>query len=617
MDFYQKNLSCIKEKCPELLEKLAKNSKDETRIETIYAKNGSLTVKVKQRFLHSAYNPEKEAQDLIKKQNLADNDNLLIFGFGFGYHIFEILKMRINFKTMIVIEPDVDLFKIVLRHKDLSDFLNLKNLKIYLGCSTLDIFDSLSNFGLQIVSGDNKVIEHPGSIIVNRQYFDELRPRILDTIRFVTANVHTISKFSKVIVRNLSTNFTKFIVSPGINTLFNQFKNIPAIIVSAGPSLDKNVCFLQKAKGKSLILSTDTAFKILLKHKIVPDFVFTMDFQQASKKHFTNVFIDDVPLIFDAEAASASLKAHKGRKFCSVSNNDLAVWLNNYLFNKGVVHKGMCVAHFAFSSALQMGCAPIIFVGQDLSFPGGVTHAQGTSSRQKVSSNRSKLMRISNQETGETFLTAEAMYIYLRHFETMIANTSIRCINATQGGVNIKGTEVMPLKQVIARYCTKKVMVEPLLRKITKEYAAPQLETVGQAIDNMLEKITKVKKTSAKVIRILKKIFTLSEQNNTDQKKIAKLFFSLKILLKEIQQQELLLRLMHPDILSAIIEMEKEGEIIANEKSKIDPPEIVSQFKTDLQFQKAINQSSAFYEQCLKKMLKQVKEIVAGKHCEQ
>lgn len=43
------------------------------------------------------------------------------------------------------------------------------------------------------------------------------------------------------------------------------------IVVAAGPSLNKNINELKKAKGKSLIIAVDTALKPLLRAGIVPD----------------------------------------------------------------------------------------------------------------------------------------------------------------------------------------------------------------------------------------------------------------------------------------------------------------------------------------------------------
>ena len=68
-------------------------------------------------------------------------------------------------------------------------------------------------------------------------------------------------------------------------TLANELKkivpeNIPAVIVSAGPSLNKNVEELRKVKGHFFIVAVDTAVQSLLKRDIIPDLWVTIDPQK-------------------------------------------------------------------------------------------------------------------------------------------------------------------------------------------------------------------------------------------------------------------------------------------------------------------------------------------------
>ena len=53
--------------------------------------------------------------------------------------------------------------------------------------------------------------------------------------------------------------------------------DIPAIVVSAGPSLNKNIVELRKAKNKAFIVAVDTAVKPLVKAGIIPDLYVVVD----------------------------------------------------------------------------------------------------------------------------------------------------------------------------------------------------------------------------------------------------------------------------------------------------------------------------------------------------
>jgi hypothetical protein len=67
--------------------------------------------------LHSAYNPEREAEGFLKKNEevIRQNSNLLILGSGFGYHLKQILyyakKIHKDKARIFVIDPNIDVIK--------------------------------------------------------------------------------------------------------------------------------------------------------------------------------------------------------------------------------------------------------------------------------------------------------------------------------------------------------------------------------------------------------------------------------------------------------------------------------------------------------------------------
>lgn len=608
MNFYEKNMEIIKRQNPELAERL-RNTPDKPWIEVIKSKSGLPTIRVNNRLLHSFYDPIKEAMQLIDEQKFRDKDNLIIFGFGLGYHISEILRRGIEFNQMFVIEPSIEIFKVALRERDLSEILKLKGLRLLVGLEPLQVFDNLCNLAIWVVSSSNTILEHPPSVIINSDYFDELRPIVVDSIRTAAANIVTIKSAGKIFIENITRNLAEAVRSPGVKTLFNKFKKVPAIIVSAGPSLDKNIDLLHQAKGKALILATDTALKILHLHGIKPDFVFTADFKRKSKLHFENLQVDDIPLIFEIEAAHASLKSYKGPKFVAASTKPLPFWINTLTPDKGIVTKGMSVAHFTFNIAEKMGCDPIIFIGQDLSFPGGFSHAKGTSSRIKVENNSRdmRLMKIKSLLTGEELITDHCMYIYLRHFEKLISQTDRLCINATEGGAGIKGTKVMTLKEAISQYCIKEIDIKGIIDKSRREAEEPDLVSVIMAIKQMRKKLTRVEKASAKVISMLEEIFRLSQEDNSDRDKISRLLRGLTEPLSEVKSEEAILRIIHADIIKGMMAMQREGEFtperIRNRKIK----DIPDDFKNDMEFQQAVNKGVVFLNKGLKRALRDLK----------
>lgn len=69
-------------------------------------------------YLHSIYNPEKEAEILVSKfkEGLSANTNILVLGLGFAYHINEIIKNSTSSKLKImVIEPNKNIIETYLK----------------------------------------------------------------------------------------------------------------------------------------------------------------------------------------------------------------------------------------------------------------------------------------------------------------------------------------------------------------------------------------------------------------------------------------------------------------------------------------------------------------------
>ena len=81
-------------------------------------------------------------------------------------------------------------------------------------------------------------------------------------------------------------NVPAILNSPGILGLKSQMADIPAAVVSAGPSLDKNIQLLKRGAEKFLIIAVSTALKPLLKTGVFPDFIVAIDPDETSVKGF-------------------------------------------------------------------------------------------------------------------------------------------------------------------------------------------------------------------------------------------------------------------------------------------------------------------------------------------
>ncbi len=96
-------------------------------------------------------------------------------------------------------------------------------------------------------------------------------------------------RFNDLWQQNFQANRNAIQNNPGVVALTQKFKEIPAIIVGAGPSLDKNINLMGRAQGHSIILASDASLKPLLLQGILPSMVISLDPQEEIAKFFQGV----------------------------------------------------------------------------------------------------------------------------------------------------------------------------------------------------------------------------------------------------------------------------------------------------------------------------------------
>jgi hypothetical protein len=160
-----------------------------------------------------------------------------------------------------------------------------------------------------------------------------------------------------------------------------------------------------------------------------------------------------------------------GKKFVYQSPHFLMNFFSRISEDKGVMDRALTVSHLAFFLARHMGCSPIIFTGQDLAFTSNCTHSKNTFymneyyeeiskfktlkdiKEEKKENLQDNVWRKKEDIFGREIDIMQNMFTYIQFFENEIMITKSKCIDATEGGAFIGGTEVMPLKEALHRYC--------------------------------------------------------------------------------------------------------------------------------------------------------------------
>ncbi len=486
-----------------------------------------ITPEGKSFLLHSVINPYKEARSLVETIDTSKNSLYFVFGTGMGYHL-KILKEKITPSSRVVVIEPYQNFLNQLKEKGVIEKIadnrfifmagNLNNLvpqidKLFYG----EHFMLASNCRFLILPAYNRVFKD-WVIGLQKQIINLIKNRLFEMGNDVADTLQGI--------RQTMNNLGELVSSPGVTELEGAYKGKPAIIVSAGPSLNKNVELLHEVKGKALILCVDAALNVLLQKGIVPDAVLTIERGvETYNRFYKGKILPQEPVLIGPPVIYPKIfEEYPGERVVLLRGNEgISMWLNKVL-QKGMVKMGTSVAHLAFGFARLVKADPIIFIGQDLAYsPEGFSHGEGVPVNKKQ--DLSKVDVWVEGYNGEKLPSTRVWKNFLTWFETVIPETTAFCIDATEGGARIKGTEIMTLRDAIDTYCSGKDEITPLnvLIRNKRVSTSKGLDTILAAFRDLIEHFKDLAENAETGLWRLEKIQKKADFNKADKRKLVKI----------------------------------------------------------------------------------------------
>ncbi len=526
MSIFEKNYDVIAQKDSILADRLRAFSGERASVER--AANKEFVLRFKGRLFNSAYGPWKEASLQAEEIMNKKADCVALFGLGCGYLLRTLLKLET--KKIFIFEPSMEILTGVLEKIDLSSELKGQN-----------VF--LANYIGPFVSWIQRFTEGFDNIIgYHTMPYRLTFPHELRDFMVKIENAHTSQKVgikteidSRVDwLKNYFSNLESFFTYPSVDVLTERLKGIPMIIVGAGPSLSKNAALLAEIKDKAFIVSAITAYKSLLKLGVVPHAVI------AGEKVDLDEYFDggepdrEIRLILSEVSHPAMFRREASGKFIfyspyiALSLEQASLWGSS-----SFVSIGGSVTTAIFDMGVKFGCDPIVFIGQDLAFENGHSHASGgvydgqrvvidkergvVEVREHYISGHKRTMRhklqwlkdiegkpVASKYDWVTFHQWFERYMILLKEEY----PDIRVVNATEGGAFIKGMEHKPLKEVISKYILDPEPVEDILASAAA--MRPEVDTAGlvEAFKRLELNVALVSKLSSQIVAEAEKMRT-------------------------------------------------------------------------------------------------------------
>jgi hypothetical protein len=393
---------------------------------------------------------------------------------------------RLGGATVVVVERSIEVFSLLARTRDLSFLLGTV---LFVG----DERDRLLHF-FDSAAGDRisgyRVVRLRGGYVLHPGYYRQVENDFTRLMEGRLSDLLTRIAFESLWMRNMLDNLPSLAGRSSIEPLAGLLNGFPALVIGAGPSLDRQLHLIQDLSSRIALIAVDTAVGTLHKAGIVPHFIVTLDAQHHSITDFAPLFTD-----------SGTVSANTGESGGSVLVADLtacprvlALWEGPLCFSQSTftsptdtagpgernqpaesqaaatelhpmggllssVHPvpalacGGSVATTAVELALYMGADPVLVTGLDLAYTGLRTHAASTpfEVRARLQENRllpsltvtvqavrSRRLRAVPGLDGEMVVSDFVLANYLRWFQSRDGYTN-RVLNATAEGALIPG----------------------------------------------------------------------------------------------------------------------------------------------------------------------------------
>lgn len=347
----------------------------------------------------------------------------IYIGTALGIHITEIDKKLKSYTTMII-EEDIEIFRLSLYVTDYTIF-EQNNRKLFLSIGKDQV---KRNLVLTKFYDHHKYMNY----LIKYYIIDKNGEKIKDEI-VLFFGINSITSFPySLVLENLSKTVTlmkdnqKFLSVELIKEK-KILDNKPVLLISAGPSLDHYIEWIEKNQDKFLIVAVDIIVKKLEKYNIVPDLAVSIDFQQRHAGFFDTQnpdFLDNSAILLLSQQHKDTIEILK----------DKHIYFSQVLpvvHRLGYLGSSPNVGTYSFYMSVLLGAKELYLVGNDAAFDQetGNRYASDSSyiTTDKVEDKKIDKTKVARDDILEVkgnfrdkVKTNSMLYMFKEHYETYI-----------------------------------------------------------------------------------------------------------------------------------------------------------------------------------------------------
>lgn len=530
---------------------------------------------------------------------------IIIAGLGNGIYIKKALKRLHKDAKVIIYEPDIDIFVEAMKHVDLTDIIERCILMVK-GIND-KILPTLMSGGMSY-----SLIEYTRFYILPNYWniyeadIMNVKETITDAIARQQMDKNTYITYGQEVFNNMLSNLWMVLSNSSVNELYNaiavneEYKNVPAVIVAAGPSLNKNIEKLKKYREKVFVIACDAALNPLLDNDIIPDIAVSVD-SHKPLSNFSNDKVKYIPFVLGSKCIEWFQNEHNGKKFFFGDSYLLDKLLENFNKEFGMLDTGGSVANDAFSLADLLGFKNIILIGQDLAYSNGIYYAKGVVKKQ-IQKNTDGMVEVEGYY-GDKVWTKLNLDSYRRWFEQQIEfKDYLNVINSTEGGAMIHGAVNMTLDEACDKYCDKEIDFTTAINNAKPTFTEAELKEVKDKVLHFDDVIKNLKKSIDSNLRDFYKLQELISRNKITNE-ITRIYNRINARMEEMDKEFLL-------EFAAMNNKSEEYEIINGvyEDTGSDIDDLKSAIEKGIQLQKSYSKNLDKLRERLPELYKKIQD---------
>lgn len=423
-------------------------------------------------FYHDMEGAHEEAKQWYRSKDLANQTVLFLFGLGLGYYYIT-LKLwlaRNPSNRLIFLEDELGVIERFLGTNLASEMLDNPQVVIhYLDLpATGNLQGNIHRSIDHLVKGYIRYNAFLGSNRLYTKLKEEMCLMIRDIIFYVSSwnlviTAEIVATESGILTNHFHNMLRQYRGSNG-HLFKNLFKDVPAIICGAGPSIVNDIPELKELCDEALLIASGTGMNVLNYYGISPHFGVGLDPTDSQGTRIRTNFAYEVPFFYRSRFQAKSFDLLHGPKLYiqAYPSNEFTSWFDGEvgLELEDLPNQGVSSTNFAMQLARLMGCNPIILLGIDLAYTDSAryppiisAHPTDSQSAKEEISIQSELPVYGKANSGKETITKIEWFEEsktIRLFKEF--SPEIEIISCSREGLAISGVDFMPFSEVKKKY---------------------------------------------------------------------------------------------------------------------------------------------------------------------